>query len=64
MFKGKYLKDEATGCSLPNSMLLGRRSRCTQLLIQHFYKILNVIGDICERTCCHKVLLYVANTFL
>ena len=26
------------GCSLPNSMLSGRRLRCTQLLIQHFTK--------------------------
>ena len=29
-----------------------------------FYKILNAIGDICERTICDKVLLYVANKFL
>ena len=29
-----------------------------------FYKILNVIGDICERAWCHKVFLYVANKFL
>ena len=29
--------------------LSGRRSRCIQRLIQHFYKILNAIGDICER---------------
>ena len=29
-----------------------------------FYKILNVIDDICERTCCHKLLFYVANNFL
>ena len=28
-----------------------------------FYKILNAIGDICERTCC-KMLFYVANKFL
>ena len=28
-----------------------------------FYKILNGIGDICEKTC-DKVLLYVANKFL
>ena len=29
-----------------------------------FYKILNAIGDICERTCCRKVLFYVSNKFL
>ena len=28
------------------------------------YKILNAIGDTCERTCCPKVLFYVANNFL
>ena len=27
-----------------------------------FYKLLNAIGDICERTC-HKVLFYVVNKF-
>ena len=29
-----------------------------------FYKILNATGDICERICCDKVFLYVANKFL
>ena len=29
-----------------------------------FYKILNAIGDICERATCDKELLYVANKFL
>ena len=29
-----------------------------------FYKIVNVIGDMCERACCHKELLYVVNKFL
>ena len=29
-----------------------------------FCKLLNAIGDICERTCCHKVLFYMANKFL
>ena len=29
-----------------------------------FYKILNTIGDTCERTCCHRVLFYKANKFL
>ena len=28
-----------------------------------FHKTLNVIGDMCERTCCDKVLLYIVNTF-
>ena len=28
------------------------------------YKILNATGEICERTCCDKVLFYVANKFL
>ena len=46
--------------SPPNSTLSGRRSRCTQLLIQHFTKSWNI----CERTWCDKVLLYVANKFL
>ena len=41
--------DSRIGCSPPNSMLSGRRSRCTQLLIQHFYKIFNGIGDMCDR---------------
>ena len=26
------------GCSLPNTILLGQRSRCTQVLKQHFTK--------------------------
>ena len=52
-------------CSLPNSMLLGRRLRCTQVFYKTFlYKLLNAIGDICERTWCHKVLFYVASKFL
>ena len=44
----------------------GRSSRCTELLIQHFffYKMVNSIGEIYERTC-DKELLYVAyNKFL
>ena len=53
-----------TGCGPPNSMLLGRRSRCSQLLIQHFTKSWNAIGDICEKLCCHMVLFYVVNNFL
>ena len=28
-----------------------------------FYKILNAVGDVCERTC-DKVLFYVVNKFL
>ena len=52
-----------TGCSLPNSMLSGRRSRQIQLSIQHFIKS-GMLLVTCERTCCHKVLICVANTFL
>ena len=29
-----------------------------------FDTILNAIDDICDRTCCHKVLFYVAYNFL
>ena len=29
-----------------------------------FDKLLNAIGDIYEKTCCHKALFYVANKFL
>ena len=29
-----------------------------------FYKILNVIGVICQKIYCHKVLFYVANILL
>ena len=36
----------AVGCSPPNSMLSGRRSRCTPTFDTAFYKIFNAIGDI------------------
>ena len=52
------------GCTLPNRIMSGQRSRCRESSIQHFSKILNAIADICERTCCHKALFYVANNFL
>ena len=29
-----------------------------------FNNIFNAIGDISDRTCCHKVLVYLANKFL
>ena len=29
-----------------------------------FDKILTLIGDMCDRACCGKVFLYVANKFL
>ena len=29
-----------------------------------FYKILNAVGDVCERACCDKEFFHVANTFL
>ena len=45
-----------SGCSPPNSMLSGRRSRRTQLL--------NAIGDMYDRACCNKVLLYVTDKLL
>ena len=38
------------GCNLPQSMLLGRRSRCAQLLIQHFTKSWMPLVT-CEKTC-------------
>ena len=28
-----------------------------------FYKVLNAIGNIAEKTCCYKVVIYVANIF-
>ena len=54
------------GCSLPNSMLSGRRSKVEvhPTFDTAFHKIEKAIGDIYDSTCCHKLLFYVANKFL
>ena len=56
----KWSTSVVIGCRILNS----RRLRCTQNFDTTFYKILNAIGDICVRTCCHEVLCYVAKNFL
>ena len=44
--------------------MVGSKVEVATTFDTEFYKILNVIGDICERTCCNKVLFYVGNNFL
>ena len=56
---GLGLEIDSQGCSI----LLGRRFDAPTFDTL-FYKFLNAIGDIGERTCCHRVLFYVANTLL
>ena len=42
------------GCSLPNSM---SKVEVHQTFNTAFYKLLNAIGDICERTCSSSAVL-------
>ena len=59
-----------TVCCLPNSMLstkqyvVGLKVEMHQTFNTAFCKILNGIGDLCERTGFHKVLFYMGNKFL
>ena len=52
------------GCGLPNSFVVGSKVEAFGTFDTAFYKIWNTIGDICERTCCDNVLVYVTNTSL
>ena len=51
-------------CSPPNDMFVRSKVEVHKTFDTAFYKFLNAIGDLCEKTCCRKALVYVANTFL
>ena len=53
-----YIKTPFSGCSIPN----GINGQDHPTFEWTFHKILNAIGDICDRTCYHEVLFYVADS--
>ena len=57
------MKDRSDDPSHHERTLLPRSYIC-KAFDAALYKIFNATGDVCQRACCDKVLLYVVDTFL